>query len=284
MEILVLGGDKRYESMMIELSKKNNIVAVGYGHRLPNITYEKIIDIDPIEFDIIIFPIKGINDYGYIDAEIPFKLNKYFFYRCRKDTQFFSGVESKFLNKNIENVENINYFMKDKNIVKENVIPTVEGIISDIISNTDITIDKSNIMVIGYGNIGKILTDYLVKMNSNIVVSIININEESILKEKNINYIYSNNKEQMNNNLNKMDVVVNTAPSLVLNDEYISNISQDAYVLDVSSYPYGVDEQSLKNHKTKYHIYPGIPGKIAPKTSGIILSKKINSVIGGFNK
>ena len=60
----------------------------------------------------------------------------------------------------------------------------------------------------------------------------------------------------------------------------IKYINRDAYVLDVASHPHGVDHEVLDEFFIKNKLYLGIPGKIAPKTSGNILSKKISSVMG----
>jgi len=66
-----------------------------------------------------------------------------------------------------------------------------------------------------------------------------------------------------------------------LDKNYIDNINNNAYVLDVSSRPHGIDKEALIKKDINFKIYLGIPSKIAPKTSGLILSKKINHIIGG---
>ena len=48
------------------------------------------------------------------------------------------------------------YVMKDPSVICENAVPTVEGIIADVINNTDKTLADSRVLVFGYGNIDNI--------------------------------------------------------------------------------------------------------------------------------
>ena len=85
----------------------------------------------------------------------------------------------------------------------------------------------------------------------------------------------------MNKCINECNIIINTVPTLIIDKEYIKNIRDDTYILDVSSYPHGIDIKELEKDNIKYKIYLGIPSKVAPKTSGLILTKKINTLIGG---
>jgi dipicolinate synthase subunit A len=63
--------------------------------------------------------------------------------------------------------------------------------------------------------------------------------------------------------------------------EYLTLLNKNAYILDVASYPHGVDFEAANNLKIKNSLLLGIPSLVAPKTAGKILVKKINSIIGG---
>ena len=95
-----------------------------------------------------------------------------------------------------------------------------------------------------------------------------------------ISNFYSYNREDLINGIKGVDVIINTVPSTVIGDNLIKFINPDAYVLDVASHPHGIDQEVLAEYFIKSKLYLGIPGKIAPKTSGNILSKKISSVMG----
>lgn len=280
MKILILGGDKRYHQIIDNLSKKYEITLVGYHTHFENCTYKKIEDINISLYDCIIFPVNGIQTDYIINAEEDFKVPNNLLEKTKENVIIFSGINTPLLKEVLMDRKCI-LLMKDDEIIKENAIPTVEGIISNLIGNTDITISGANIMVIGYGNIGKYLISILKDMGANVVVSIIDEKDKAILDKTNINNCYSYDYLSMKSYLNKMDMVINTAPTLVINKDFINSLNQDIYILDVSSYPHGIDKESLDKRKIKNNIYLGIPSKVAPKTSGLILTKKIDKILGG---
>ena len=53
------------------------------------------------------------------------------------------------------------------------------------------------------------------------------------------------------------------------------------YILDIASYPYGINEEIIKKYKEniKYNLYLGIPSKYAPKEASEILLTTIKKVI-----
>lgn len=70
MNILFLGGDKRYKYMMKALSKKATIYQIGFKNiEDSNIYLENLENLDLSKFDIILFPISGINDNQEIKTE-----------------------------------------------------------------------------------------------------------------------------------------------------------------------------------------------------------------------
>lgn len=283
MNTLILGGDKRYYEIIEAFkNKKYNIDLVGYKNKIDKTNNLNISDVDVSKYDIILFPVNAIGEDYTINGEINFKINPDFFKQAKDNVLIFSGIKTPKLDEILKNGQKKAFFlMKDKEVIKDNVIPTVEGILADIITNTDITIKNANILVIGYGNIGKYLVETLNHLKANTIVSIKEDYDKYLLDQKNIYNIFSNDIQKMNKVLEKTDIIINTVPSLVLDKNYIDNINNNAYILDVSSRPHGIDKEALIKKDINFKIYLGIPSKIAPKTSGLILSKKINHIIGG---
>lgn len=267
MKVLIFGGDKRYEQVIKLLEKKNDV---------DNVTATT--EIDQSIYDVIIFPVLGVDDNYQVAGNL---LGKDFLTKTKEGVLIFSGVETTSL-KNMLTLANKEcfYLMKENDVVKQNVIPTVEGIIADVIQNTDITINKANTMVIGYGNVGRHLVDILEKLGANICVGIKDKNDYEYLKANHKKVFFTNNS-LMNAYLRVSDIIINTASSLVLKKEHIPHLKKDTYILDISSKPYGIDQNAMKENNINYKIYPAIPSKVAPKTSGMILARKINSKIGG---
>lgn len=286
MEVLVLGGDMRYIEVIEKLSSKYNVSIVGYKNTFINNLVKNldISDVDVSKYDVILLPINGVMDKNLISCRFnnnPIKLPRDFFVGSKDNVLIFSGIPTPNLDYMLE-VSNRScvYMMKDKDVIRENAVPTVEGIIADVINNTDKTLDDSSVLVFGYGNIGTLLVKYLEMLGASVSVSIIKESDKELLDSNGISNFYSYNREDLISGIKGVDVIINTVPSTVISDNLIRFINPDAYVLDVASHPHGIDQEVLAEYFIKSKLYLGIPGKIAPKTSGKILSKKISKVMG----
>ena len=274
MNILILGGDLRYLEIIDNLSVKNNVDVVGYKNTYINDKVNKI-NLDEVcidKYNSIIFPVNGVMDDNFIRCRFnntSIRLDDDFLVGCRKDCLIFSGISTPNLDKLLRNASmDCIYMMNDKEVVRSNSIPTVEGIIADIVLNTDITINDSRVLVFGYGNIGKVLVKYLNLLGAHVTVSVIEPDDKKVLDSLGISCFYSN------------DIIVNTVPNTVIDNSLIKYINRSCYVLDISSHPHGIDREVLDEFFIENKLYLGIPGKVAPKTSGKILIKKINQVMG----
>lgn len=286
MNVLVLGGDLRYLEVIENLSVRNNVDVVGYRNTYINdrVNCINIDDVCISKYDSIIFPVNGVMDNNLINCRFnntSIKLNDDFLVGCKNNCLIFSGIPTSNLNKLLDNASmDCVYLMKDKEVVNSNSIPTVEGIIADIVLNTEITVNESNILVFGYGNIGKVLVKYLKMLGANVTVSIIEPADKKVLDNMGIDCFYSNDTNSLVKEIGSNDIIINTVPNTVIDNSLIKYINRSCYVLDISSHPHGVDREVLDEFFIKNKLYLGIPGKVAPKTSGKILSKKINQVMG----
>lgn len=286
MKVLVLGGDLRYLEIIENLSSRYIVDVVGYKNtyindRVKNININNVIISD---YDVIIFPINGVMDKYLINCRfnnVPIKLPDDLLINSKEDVLIFSGIPTPNLNKmlSVSNRECV-FMMNDKEVISKNSIPTVEGIIADVIVNTDITVKDSDILVFGYGNIGKVLVEYLTLLGANVTVSIIEENDKLYLDSNRIKNFYSTDTNRLISEIGKNDIIINTVPSVIVNDDLVKYVNRNAYILDISSHPHGINQEVLDEFFIKNKLYLGIPGKVAPKTSGKILSKKINEVMG----
>lgn len=286
MEVLVLGGDTRYLEIIESLSSKYNVTLVGYkntyiNNRVKNIDIK---DVDISVYDVIVFPINGVMDKNLINCRFnnnPIKLSNDFLVGSKKDVLIFSGIPTDCLSNMLEIADRVCvYMMKDINVIKENSIPTVEGIIADVINNTEVTLNDSKVLVFGYGNIGSLLTKYLKMLGADVSVGIVSDRDKNYLDELGIYNFFSYDRNKLIHEIGSSDIIINTVPKTVIDDCLVKYINKDAYVLDIASHPYGIDQEVLAEYFIKSKLYLGIPGKVAPKTSGKILTKKIFDVMG----
>lgn len=285
MEVLVLGGDLRYLEIINNLSSKFNVDLVGYKNIFINDS-SKNIELDNIDiskYDVILFPINGVMEKNLINCKFnnnPVKLPNDLLVNTKDNVLIFSGINTPCLD-NMLNLANrkCHFLMNDENVIKENSVPTVEGIIADIIINTEKTITDSSVLVFGYGNIGRLLVDYLKKLGADVTVSILLDEDKRVLDNKNINNFFSYDRECLIDSIGHSDIIINTVPKTIINDSDIKYLNRDVYFLDISSHPHGINQEILDDFFIKNKLYLGIPGKVAPKTAGKILTKKINKIM-----
>lgn len=286
MKALFLGGDKRQLEIINDLYYRDiKIDVVGYEKAsLPDaITKKEIDDIDISDYHIIVFPVSGVKGDLSIAAEFsekPINIKIDLLMGARENSLIFTGIKTRILDEmlRISKTKAV-ALMDDEEVKKENGIPTVEGILGDIIYNTSFTINGSTVFVIGYGNIGKRLVRDLIQLGAKTIIGVKDIKEFSDLKGRGFCPILTNNTRSMAQTISNCDVIINTVPSLIIDAELLRFIDSDTYVLDISSFPHGIDFEMAEKLNIQAKTLLGIPSLVAPKTAGKILSKKINHII-----
>lgn len=195
-----------------------------------------------------------------------------------ENKQFIAGMIPKcYENLNEKNVEIFDLILSERLTIL-NAIPTVEGTMKIAIEETESTIHESNIMILGYGRIGKILCDRFQKMGANVYCA--------ARKEKDLTWIRAQNcvpvrYEEIEEYCQGMNIIINTVPSLIINENFLKKLDKECIIIDVASNPGGVDKLAAEMYKIKVITALGIPGKIAPKTAAKyikdIIEEKLNN-------
>lgn len=93
---------------------------------------------------------------------------------------------------------------------------------------TNFTIHKSNVLVMGYGNIGKILSKMLYGIGAKVYCEARNKKDIAFIEAMGYNSI---NLQEINNYLGKMDIIFNTIPSLILDKERLKLVKKNVQLL-----------------------------------------------------
>lgn len=284
MKILILGGDSRYIEIINNLKDKHSITTVGYNNiKFEDVKNDVISNIDIGLYDIIIFPIGGVKDKNNISCEFnssEITLPNNLLINSKENVLILSGIKTP----NLDNMLTLanrkaTYLMQDKDVIKKNAVLTTEGILADIIYNTSKALNDSKILVFGYGNIGSLLVKYLGYFKADVKVSVKEEKDIQELTNKGIPCFYSNNKAELIKGISTSDIIINTVPSKIIDDDLIKYINKECYFLDIASHPHGINKNILDNYYIDNKIYLGIPSKVAPKTAGKILLKKISQIM-----
>ena len=259
-KICIIGGDSRLKTAKYLLEKENFFVdSIGlYPEDKGNIELS----------DILLLPVPTTKDGLTVYAP---ETNKKIYLKEIEKT-----AKNKLIlccNYKFENINFIDYNTLDSYALL-NAVPTAEGAIKLAIENTDFTLWKSKVLVIGYGRVGKVLADRLKNLDCTVTVSARNPKDFALLETLGFNYI---NTESLNKTFLDYDIIFNTVDTVVLNDNALKNCPCNL-IIDLSSKG-GFDLNYAKQLGITALKPPGLPGKIAPKTAGEILAKTVTELI-----
>ena len=159
-----------------------------------------------------------------------------------------------------------------------NSVPTAEGSIKIAIENTDYTLWKSRVLVIGYGRVGKILANRLKALGANVTVSARKPRDEAMLDALGFSYI---NTGELNRTPLDFDIIFNTVDVKVIEDTALKSATCNL-MIDLSSLG-GFSLEAAEKCGIKAIKAPGLPGIIAPKTDAEILHKTVIHIINSHN-
>lgn len=276
----ILGGDKRSLELGNLLMKDGNEVCIYGFEKLEEYKYESKNLLEAIEFaDVIVGPLPFTKDNLNVDA--PFSneeivIDNVFSLMSEKQMIIggkFSVEHEKKLED--ENLKFADYFKREEMQVL-NAVPTAEGAIQIAMEEMPITLHDSNVLVLGYGRIGKILSKMLHGIGANVHVEARNYSDLAWIRSYGYLPVHKN---ELKTYLPKMNVAFNTVPQMILNREMLESIDSSCLVIDLASKPGGVDLEAAKELEINAISALGLPGKVAPVTAAMVIKDTIYNII-----
>ena len=171
--------------------------------------------------------------------------------------------------------------MKREELSVLNAISTAEGAIKIAIEETPKNLHGSNILVLGFGRIGKVLSHMLNGLGAKVSCEARKNSDLAWIKAYGYDAIPLS---ELNENLYKFDIIINTIPYIVLDKEALENVKEDALVIDLASNPGGVDRKAIKEKQIKFVWALSLPGKISPITSAEFIKETLFNVVKDMEK
>lgn len=193
--------------------------------------------------------------------------------RACPDAVFFGGAENDALR---EALCGRRYFdiTKNEEFAEKNAILTAEGALGIMIGKTPFSVRGARVAVLGYGKIGRALTEMLVPLGATVTVfarsEAARRDAEKVCRALDFSDYSAG-----------YDVIVNTVPARVITDAQKDMIGDGAYVIELASAPYGFSDDFSARLGARYINAPGLPGKTAPMSAGKIIAKAIYDIIKG---
>ena len=157
-----------------------------------------------------------------------------------------------------------------------NTIATAEGTLQIAMEETQRTVHGSNVLVMGFGRIGKVLAKMLDGIGAKVYCEARKDEDISWIKAYGYNPIHLND---LNNELGKFDIIINTIPFQILDEERLNLVNKDVVLIDLASNPGGVDRKVAKEKGIKVIWALSLPGKVAPLTSAQFIKETIYHVL-----
>lgn len=193
--------------------------------------------------------------------------------RMDRGSTVFTGIGNRYLRRICEEagLPLVEYREKDEFAIW-NSIPSAEGAIQMAMEATPFTIFGSRSLVLGFGRTGKALAFLLRGLQSEVTVA--------ARKELDFARIWASGYrytswDRLDAAVSEADVIFNTVPSLVLTREVLSGAPSHAVIIDVATAPGGTDFSAAAELGLAAKLAPGLPGIVAPVTSGKIIAELI---------
>ncbi len=177
----------------------------------------------------------------------------------------------------VEGGKNVSNYTDDETFNLYNAYLTAQGALCEATLSSDTALLHSKVLILGYGRISKALLRLLLPLTANI--SIVARNEvqrtTALLNGAKV-YDFCDDIDY-----SSFDFIFNTIPHPVLCKKELEKINRNAAVIELASFPGGVDNHYAKILGVNLVISRGLPGKYFPKTSGELVAKTVIKMLKG---
>jgi dipicolinate synthase subunit A len=139
-----------------------------------------------------------------------------------------------------------------------------------------ITLHDSNALILGYGRIGKTLSQKLSGLGANVYVEARKCHD--IAKIRSCSY-KPVPLQKLAEYLPYMNVIINTIPSIILDEKMLRLIDKECLIIDLASKPGRVDLTMARELGNKAIWALSLPGKVAPVTAAKYLKETVYNII-----
>lgn len=281
---LVIGGDLRIVKLVNMLSDKNVIYTYGLEKTEEIDNKENIINCKKIDEEVLQknnviigptpFSKDGLNIFApYSNSEINIKdvIGK-----CKEKQLIAGSIKEDILQIAKENNIQVTDIIKNEKLAILNSISTAEGAIEVAMQETDTIIHGSNILILGFGRIGKALSKKLQGLSAHVTCAARKQEDMAWINAYGYNSI---NINEMGKELEQFDIIFNTVPHLILTKEKLKYLNKKCLLIELASKPGGIDRKEAEKNNIKIVEALALPGKVAPTTTAKFMKEIVYELI-----
>lgn len=172
-------------------------------------------------------------------------------------------------------VEMIDYFQREEFAVL-NAVPTAEGAVEIALGEMPVTLFGSTCLITGFGRIARALAKLLCAFGADVRVV---ARKYSDLAWARVYGCTAVHLSELSAHLKDVDVLFNTVPAVILDEEKLAQLGRKCLVIDLASKPGGVDFETAKNLGLKTIWALSLPGRVAPVSSGEIILNTVFNIL-----
>ena len=276
--ISIIGGDLRIVKL-VDMLNADGYNVYTYGLEQANIDdIQKCKSIEEVseKSDIIVSSIPFTSD--GVNVNTPFSKNKISIEEVAKYIKgktFIAGRIEEELYQKFSETKVID-LLKREELTVLNTIATAEGTIQIAMEESTKTLHGSKILVMGFGRVSKILSNMLKGIGAEVYCETRTTVNCAWIKAYGYNPILL---DELDEELNKFDVIIHTIPHIILNKERLKKVKKDCIIIDIASNPGGVDRNSAKELGIKMIWALSLPGRVAPITSAEFIKETLENII-----
>lgn len=178
-----------------------------------------------------------------------------------KNKNIFAGNLSEETINVLEKQNTTIYNLNENNEIKiSNALITAEAAIGIIATDSNKTINGMEILVLGFGRLGKMVAKSFSSLNAKVTVE---ARKDADLAWINAYGYNALNLENLTENIHKYDIIINTVPFMLLDKERIEKLKKDVFVLDLAD-ERGIDTKEARKRNIKNLWALSLPAKNAP--------------------
>ena len=274
--VCFIGGDERQKYAVEALSEYINVNTVGAifeGIKKSNVKHFDSTQKAIYGVSAIILPLPAASS----ESEVAFTELVSSTVKLNEKPYIIGGKFSPYL-KGIIEMHGIKYsdYYENESFTLRNAYLTAEGAVHLAMASTKGALRSSRCAVVGYGRIGKALSEMLRGFNSEVTVwarrdEMLTLAEENGFKAEKI----SEEGESLSKLGGGFDIIFNTVPERIFSNELLISIPQNTVLMELASAPGGFDPDIAMQCELKFVDGRGIPGKYAPKAAGRVVSDTI---------
>ena len=149
----------------------------------------------------------------------------------------------------------------DAELLKENAYLTAEGAVAAVMAKSQCRLRGMEALVIGYGRIGRALTEILQNIGVRVTVATGSGAKRRQIEDSGARSV---RMESVAHAVRGKDVIFSTPPAEVIARDTLGNIGKEAMLVDLASPPYGFDLDAALALGLNAWREPGLPGRYCP--------------------